>query len=94
MIKVVAKGTYLDDKVDEVIELYRELVAETRKEDGCISYQLFIDIKDKSILTVIEEWENQESLDAHMNTEHFTRIIPVVSKSRIDSQINIYKLVI
>lgn len=91
MIKVVAKGTYSDDKVEEVIELYGELVAETRKEDGCISYCLFRDIQDRSILTVIEEWESQEALDAHMKTEHFTRIVPIVSKSRTDSQLNIYE---
>lgn len=93
MIKVVAKGTYQDDKVDEVIELYKELVVETRKEDGCISYSLFRDIKNRSILTMIEEWESQEALDAHMKTEHFTRIIPIVSESRTDSQLNIYESV-
>lgn len=45
MIKVVAKGTYFDGKTEEVIELCKELATETRKEDGCISYSLFRDVK-------------------------------------------------
>ncbi|HCX62357.1 putative quinol monooxygenase [Sedimentibacter sp.] len=93
MIKVVAKGTYFDGRAEEAIELYRELVLETRREDGCISYSLFRDVKNASILTMIEEWESKEALDAHMKTEHFTRIVPIISKLRIDSELNIYELV-
>ncbi|WP_313339464.1 putative quinol monooxygenase [Sedimentibacter sp.] len=93
MIKVVAKGTYFDGKAEEVIELFKELVSETRKEKGCISYSLFRDVKNASILTMIEEWENREALDAHMKTEHFMRIVPIISKLRIDSELNIYELV-
>jgi quinol monooxygenase YgiN len=80
MIKVVAKGFAQEDKVNEVIEMCKELVELTRKEEGCISYELYQDINDSTILTFIEEWESQEALDKHNKSEHFTRIVPMKGK--------------
>ena len=94
MVKVVAQNTLVPEKVDEAINLYQELVAKTRQENGCIKYELFQDVKDPAILTVIEEWESQEALDLHMKTEHFTRIVPMVNEFKVTSNLNIYKKVI
>jgi quinol monooxygenase YgiN len=89
----VAKGVYLEGKTDEVIAMYDEMVKETRKEDGCISYNLFQDKYNKDILTMIEEWESVEALEAHKNSEHFTRIIPMIAKFRKSAELNIYELI-
>lgn len=94
MVKVVAKGIYYEDKVNEALKLYEELVQKTREEKGCISYSLFRDTKDNSILTMIEEWESQEALDAHMKTKHFTTLVPMIGKFRKSSELNIYELVL
>lgn len=94
MLKVVSKGIFYEDKVDEALKLYLELVLESQKEIGCISYNLFQDINDSTILTMIEEWENTESLENHMKTEHFKKIVPEISKLRKSSEINKYKIVI
>jgi len=91
MIKVVAKGYAQEDKVNEIIEMCKELVELTRKEDGCISYELYQDINDSTILTFVEEWESKEALDKHMKTEHFTRIVPIKNKLMAKpTEINIY----
>ncbi len=94
MVKVVAQNTLAVEKVDEAINLYQELVAKTRQEDGCIKYELFQDVKDPAILTVIEEWESREALDLHRKTEHFTRIVPMINEFKVSSNLNIYKKVI
>ncbi len=94
MIKVVAKGYFLEGKAEEAIKLYEELVEKTRTEEGCISYILFRDIEDDSILTMIEEWESKDALDKHFKTEHFTKLVPMIGKLRKSSEVNIYKLVI
>jgi quinol monooxygenase YgiN len=94
MIKVVAKGYFLEGKAEEAIKLYEELVEKTRTEEGCISYSLFRDIEDDSILTMIEEWESKDALDKHFKTEHFTKLVPMIGKLRKSSEVNIYKLVI
>jgi len=42
----------------------------SRKEDGCISCDFFVDIQDPHRFHVFEQWENQTALDAHSETEH------------------------
>ena len=89
MIKIIAKSFIKDGYVQKVINLYDELVEKTRLEDGCIAYELYKDINNENTLFIIEEWESQEHLEAHKKTEHFTRIVPIISEFRIKSEINI-----
>jgi quinol monooxygenase YgiN len=90
MIKVVAKNKVMNDKIEIVINLYEELVIATRKEDGCIKYELYQDETDTAVLTMIEEWEDKDALDKHMKTEHFCRIVPMVGDFVMESGLNIY----
>ena len=90
MIKVVAKNKIKEDNLETVLSLYELLVKETRKEEGCILYELFQDIEDSSVLTMIEEWEDKASLDRHMKTEHFMKIVPIVGELVTESSLNIY----
>jgi quinol monooxygenase YgiN len=94
MIKIVAKGFFYEGKSDQAITLYKELVEKSQVEKGCIAYNLFQDKKDDTILTVIEEWENEEALETHKNTEHFKRIVPLLGELRKNSELNIYTLVL
>ena len=95
MVTVVAKNTINLDKYDEVMALCKELVEETRKEEGCIKYEVHQDVNDKSVLTMIEAWESQASLDKHMQSEHFTRIVPLLGPLMVaETDMNVYTQVI
>ena len=94
MVKVVAKRQFSKENLEKAIELYSELVDETRKEEGCIAYNLFQDTKNECILTMIEEWESKVYLKAHFNSEHFKRIVPQIGQiGEGDGEVNIYKKV-
>jgi quinol monooxygenase YgiN len=82
MIKVVAKSTAKEDKLDRILELSKEMVELTVKEEGCIKYELFQDTKDSRVLIIIEEWEDENALNKHMASEHFRRIIPQLNELR------------
>ncbi|MFY9173896.1 MAG: putative quinol monooxygenase [Peptococcia bacterium] len=71
MIKIVVKVTVKPGKAEDFKNIAAELVAETRKEEGCISYQLFQDNQNPDLLFFIEEWTNGEALNAHRETKHF-----------------------
>jgi quinol monooxygenase YgiN len=90
MIKVVAKNEVMMDKIEVVKSLYEELVVATRKEDGCIAYELYQDETNAAVLTMIEEWDDKAALDKHMKTEHFCRIVPMVGEYVVASELNIY----
>jgi len=79
MIKIVAKNYVKADKIEEFISLVTKLVQETNNDKGCIHYELFQDIKDPTILTIIEEWESKEALGQHMAAKHFVEIVPMLS---------------
>jgi quinol monooxygenase YgiN len=51
----------------------------TRQEPLCIAYDLFIDQKDPGHFIFIEQWPDQAALDAHCQTEHFTRLVPQIN---------------
>jgi len=72
MIKVVAKNFIKTDKVDEFITQAKKLVQETKQNDaGCVHYELYQDLSNPQLLTIIEEWENKEMLAQHVAAKHF-----------------------
>ncbi|OOM77281.1 putative monooxygenase YcnE [Clostridium puniceum] len=92
MIKIVAKSIIEDDKKDTYLQLAKELIEKSRKEEGCISYGLFQDINNASVFTFIEEWKDQKAIEIHNNSEHFKRIVPLLGELRIGKgDVNLYK---
>ncbi|WP_353151971.1 putative quinol monooxygenase [Pollutimonas bauzanensis] len=83
MLKVIAQDFIAPDKIDEVAPLYRELIEKTRQEPHCISYELCINEKDPGHFVFIEEWPDRAALDAHCQTEHFQRLVPLINKHQV-----------
>lgn len=95
MLHVVAKKRIIEGYAEDFIETARELVTLTREEEGCIQYELHQDLKDPNILSFIEKWETPEALAAHMKSEHFTRIVPLLATfCTPESDFNQYKQVL
>ncbi len=82
MIKVVAKSYAKGENIEKILELTKEMVENTVKEEGCIKYEFFQDIKDPKVMLIIEEWESERALSLHMTSEHFKKIIPQLNELR------------
>ena len=68
---VIAGHIRLDPaKRDAAIAAARDVMQETHKEPGCISYTFSTDLADDGLFHVFEEWESQDALDAHFKTPH------------------------
>lgn len=80
MLKVIAHDFIRLEHIQDVMPLYRELVARTKEEPLCVSYDLYIDQKDSGHFVFIEEWPDRAALDAHCNTEHFKRLVPLIDQ--------------
>lgn len=92
MITIVAKSKVKQGKKEEYKVLVEELVRESRNEKGCKSYNLFEDINDSSILTIIEEWVDEEAIKLHNESKHFTTIVPKLSQLReAKPEVNLYR---
>ncbi len=80
MLKVIAQDFIKPEHIARVAPLYRELVECTRQEPRCISYVLYVDEKDPGHFVFIEEWPDRAALDAHCDTEHFKRLVPLIDQ--------------
>lgn len=78
MIKIVAENYIKEEHQKEFLKLTKELTILSREEAGNISYHLYQDIQDPSHYTFVEEWQNQEAIDLHNQTKHFTTIVPQI----------------
>jgi quinol monooxygenase YgiN len=67
-IRVFAKNNVKPNKFQEFIGLCKKLVEETVKEEGCIEYKLYQELNNSGILTMLEEWSDERSLEEHVNS--------------------------
>jgi len=94
MVKVIAKFIAKDKEVENIKELFAKIVPLVRKEDGNITYNLYQDVQNRNIVTMIEEWKNIELLDAHMQTALIQDVLEKIEKHTVNVEISIYSLLI
>jgi len=71
MIIVKITMNVLPEKQLEVTQTLLSMIEPTGKEAGCLSYAVFCDIEDKSLFSLLEEWETREDLDHHIRSQRF-----------------------
>jgi quinol monooxygenase YgiN len=70
MIYVVATLALKPGSKSQLLEPARTCIAETRREKGCISYDLLASITDDDTMVFVERWETREALTAHSKRPH------------------------
>lgn len=92
MIKVVSKAKLKQDvNLEEYLNIAKKVIDETRKEQGCISYVLFQDLQDPSILTMLEEWMDETALNQHDQSDHVLKWVPELRKMRESTETHRYR---
>ena len=71
MIYVIAELRLKPGTAEKAIAAACVSVAETVKEDGCISYDMHQSVTDPGRLVLVERWDSPEALKRHMETPHF-----------------------
>jgi quinol monooxygenase YgiN len=79
-ITVVAKFHAKPGKENELRAALIGLLAPTRQEPGCISYDMHVATEDPGQFLFYENWTGKEALDAHMHTPHIQKLIPRVEE--------------
>jgi len=69
-LNVVAIVETSADKAEELKSVCLGLIEPTRKEEGCISYDLYQDTTNPGKFTFLENWKSKEHLDVHLKTPH------------------------
>ncbi len=64
----------------------------TRAEPGCARYSYGVDLADPNLLHIVEEWSDEEAVNAHMNTPHMAELTNALGSARIEAiSINAYE---
>lgn len=70
MILVVARLKAKQGERGRVAEINRPCIDETRREDGCVSYELLASTENETDLVFVERWRDKDSLRAHLKADH------------------------
>ncbi|RYE09294.1 MAG: antibiotic biosynthesis monooxygenase [Sphingobacteriaceae bacterium] len=74
MLNVIAKVTAKTDQIEAVKAGLLTVIEPTRREEGCISYELHQDIKDKNIFFFYENWDSLHHLEEHRLKPHMVEL--------------------
>lgn len=70
MIIVSAKVTASAGNRDAFVQAAQPCIAATRKEAGCVFYELYASTEHPDKLMFFEKWQSREILEKHMASEH------------------------
>lgn len=70
MLTIVAVIIAKPEKREFLCSHLKKLVEPTKKEDGCIVYDLYEDKDDANTLIFYEQWSSVNHWNAHMGSEH------------------------
>lgn len=70
MIVVAGTVTIRPGKREDAARLAETMARATRAEAGCRHYRFYADLDDPHTFFVFEEWESEEALARHFQTEH------------------------
>lgn len=59
------------DHREEALEMTKELVEQSRKEEGTINYRAMTDMVNPNTIRFFEQYEDVESAEAHSQTDHY-----------------------
>jgi quinol monooxygenase YgiN len=80
IITVVATFQARPGKETELKNVLTGLVAPTRKEAGCLNYDLHGSPEDSAKFLFHENWTSKELLDAHLKSPHIAALLPRVNE--------------
>lgn len=73
MIALCVNIVVKEGKEKEAAFLFQQLQAESRKESGCIQYQVHTHQDDPRKFLVYEQYKDEAALDFHRNSPHFNK---------------------
>ena len=71
MVVMIVNMNVLPTKRKELLQAIYELIPFMRKEKGYCNACIYMDSRDKNLVTLVEEWETQEGMDNYMRSYYF-----------------------
>jgi quinol monooxygenase YgiN len=86
-LQVIAWHTMTAGAEPEVLALLPRLIAASRTEPGCVSFDAYRQIDDDSRYVLLERFVSAEAFAAHRRTAHFLDIVEGQIAPRLSSRV-------
>ncbi|SNZ19525.1 Quinol monooxygenase YgiN [Cohaesibacter gelatinilyticus] len=73
MVHLIATLKIKPGSIEALLSAAAPCIEATRKEQGCISYDLYRSTTDPNTLVFVEVWKSREALTLHFATEHLLK---------------------
>jgi len=90
---VVVKFRVKEGKEDELLEVIKVAVPESRKEKGVIQYDISRDLKEP-VFVIYEKYENGTIFDNHMRLSHTKALLDKIGEVSSETSINVTSLIV
>lgn len=71
MVQAIIRISVPPEKLKEVLQTFRAILAPIRLERGCLSCNCYLDIELENGICFIEEWQERADVKAHLRSVHF-----------------------
>ncbi|CAF0792032.1 unnamed protein product [Adineta steineri] len=69
IVYVVVDLWPMEDKTEDVKKILYDTIVEAKKDRTCLKYELCENLNEKSQVTLLQAWSNEEALDKHLTSE-------------------------
>jgi len=90
-IIVIAHFTAKPGKEEELAKFFESLVEPTRKEPGCIRYELNRDVKDPATFSFVETFADRGGFDAHCKMPYIGQLFETLPRLAGEQYIGLHK---
>ncbi len=89
MIDAKIKMCVPANKRMEVLQTIKTMLDTIRNEQGCVSCICCVDVEDEHIIIFTQEWDTNENLAAHLQSDCFTVLLGAMKLLSIEPEIRI-----
>jgi quinol monooxygenase YgiN len=76
-ILVIARARGLSTERERFIAAARDCIAATRREQGCLGYDICESLSDPGHFISVESWEKRDDVDRHMQQPHLQAFLAI-----------------
>jgi quinol monooxygenase YgiN len=94
MIVINAEFYIIPEQKQQFLNEISELIQSSRKEEGCVSYQLYQAVTDENNFVMVEKWENPQAFELHNKMsylQNFVKKIPNYSRNAPQITVSLVK---
>jgi quinol monooxygenase YgiN len=78
MIMITGQARLTDEHRDAALAAANEMSASSMAEPGCLDYRFWVSANDPLSMLLLEQWQDQAALDAHLAAPHLNRFVETI----------------